>query len=70
MLLFVHVEFGLQNIEIFSLENDFSKLFIFVIVEHLVLFLKYVLNVLIPDKPRWVLREEEKQKYQEDIELE
>ncbi len=64
------MEFGLQNVYIFSESNDFSRLFIFVVAEHLVLLLKYVLAVLIPDKPRWVLREEEKQQYLEDMELE
>mgnify|MGYP000928815919 CR=1 FL=1 len=55
---------------IFNQTTDFGKLFVFVIAEHLLLLLKYVLAVIIPDKPKWVFREEEKHKYMEELEYE
>jgi len=65
ILLYNHVNFGFTD-----KSADLTELLTFVFAEHAILLLKYVLAELIPDKPRWVVREEEKQKYAEELELE
>lgn len=50
--------------------KDIDRLWVFVIVVHIILVVKFLVIALVPDKPKWVLKREEKQQHEEDQAME
>ena len=51
----------------YDLVTNISRLWVFVIVVHVILILKYLAQAIIQDKPGWVQKEEEKEEYNEEM---
>ncbi len=50
-----------------DLVTNISRLWVFVIVVHVILILKYLAQAIIQDRPGWVQKEEEKEEYNEEM---
>jgi len=78
--LFFNLDFTLDFIEnVFKDNSDASnyddpdfnirRLWVFVIVVHIILVLKYIFRGFINDRPEWVAKQEEKQEFDEEVAL-
>lgn len=69
ILLYRHLNYDWTTISIFDQTGEFAKLFIFIIIEHGILLLKYFFADIIPDVPKWVVKAQMKQDSQEELEI-
>lgn len=83
MTLFFRLDTSLGNLEeIFEQDGDDSqmigvpyneninRLWVFVLVVHIILILKFFIIGFVADKPKWVINQEEKQRFEEEQALE
>jgi len=63
------IGFAFQAINYPLNENVFQTFAIIVIIEHVILFLKFIISILIPDAPGWIKAELAKQQYFRQLRL-
>jgi len=75
--LFFNLDFTIDFLEnLFDSDHEYEdpdfnikRLWVFVIVVHVILVLKYIVRAFINDRPDWVVKQEEKQEFDEEIAL-
>ena len=59
-----------EQLEGVSYLKNINRLWVFVIAVHIILVLKYLIIGFVNNKPKWVINQEEKQKFEEEKALE